>query len=155
MKNKLSKQDFTFVVEHAPLVSIDLCIVQNNKILLGKRINAPAKNYYFTPGGRIYKNEAWRDAIKRITSVEVGLALEASEFRLMGIWDHFYTESVFNEDSSTHYVNLPHFIELSYKPVIEPDEQHEQLIWFDINQTNHNRSIHPYAQQYIQWILDR
>ena len=28
-----------------------------NEVLVGLRINSPAKNYWFTPGGRIFKNE--------------------------------------------------------------------------------------------------
>ena len=60
-KQKSIKLDhFTFieVVKNSPLVSIDL-IVRNaqNEVLLGLRNNEPAKNYWFTFGGRIYKNE--------------------------------------------------------------------------------------------------
>ena len=35
------------------MITIDLCITNNEKILLGKRNNPPAKNFYFVPGGRI------------------------------------------------------------------------------------------------------
>src|SRR5450830_138978 len=42
------------------------------QLLLGRRINAPARGWWFTPGGRIRKNEALVQA------------------RLMGAWDPFY-----------------------------------------------------------------
>ena len=48
---------FKTLVNSAPLISIDILLKHNDKILLGRRINRPAKNYFFSPGGRIYKNE--------------------------------------------------------------------------------------------------
>ncbi|GAB56986.1 GDP-mannose mannosyl hydrolase wbdQ/wbhG [Glaciecola punicea ACAM 611] len=153
MNKQLSRQGFTFLIENAPLVSIDICIVYAGKILLGKRANAPARNYYFTPGGRIYKNEAWQNAIERITAVELGLDLKANQFKLMGVWDHFYEDSVFNEKKSTHYVNLPHFVELNEEPHFMADEQHESLSWFNLHDCEHNSLIHPYTQNYIYWII--
>lgn len=154
MKNKLLKQDFCTIIKHAPLVSIDLCILHQSKILLGKRLNAPAKNYYFTPGGRVYKNEPWQDAIERIANDEVGLDVKAKEFQLMGVWDHFYTDSVFDEHSPTHYVNLPHLLQLEKAPYVRADEQHEKLAWFDLYHNKNNQLIHPYTQNYLQWLLE-
>ena len=56
------------IIKATPLVSIDL-IIRNpsHKILLGKRINRPAKDYWFVPGGRIIKNETIAHALKRIS----------------------------------------------------------------------------------------
>ena len=51
----LEKEIFKKVVKNAPLVSIDLCIVCDGKILFGKRKNDPLKGFFFTPGGRILK----------------------------------------------------------------------------------------------------
>ena len=53
----LSKTDFSFIVKNTPLISIDFCILKGKKILLGKRLNSPAKDFYFVPGGRIRKGE--------------------------------------------------------------------------------------------------
>lgn len=70
---------FKTIVNYAPLISIDL-IVYNSKseVLLGKRINPPAKNYYFVPGGRVYKNEKIADAFDRICQSELGCEIEFS-----------------------------------------------------------------------------
>jgi len=43
----LDDQTFKTVVDSAPLVSIDILIKRNNKVLLGKRINKPAQGYFF------------------------------------------------------------------------------------------------------------
>lgn len=39
----LDSQTFKVVIENTPLVSIDLCLICNGQILLGKRNNEPLK----------------------------------------------------------------------------------------------------------------
>ena len=87
---------FKIILEHAPLVSIDLCIVHDECILLGKRSNRPLKDRWFTPGGRIFKNERWQDAISRIALDELGIQNNPEfQFKIMGLWDHIYSDSIF------------------------------------------------------------
>lgn len=155
MTQFLSAQTFSNVIEHAPLISIDLCIVHQGKILLGKRNNPPAKDFYFTPGGRIYKNEPWQDAMQRIGQDELGLDIQVSNWQLMGMWDHFYKDSIINKDISTHYVNMPYYFEVSILPDLSSDSQHSSLSWFELSRCQSNDTIHPYTQNYIQWILNR
>ena len=56
----LDAQTFRTVIENAPLISIDLYLIFEGQILLGKRNNEPLKDEWFTPGGRIHKNEPSR-----------------------------------------------------------------------------------------------
>ena len=60
----LNNQTFKTVINSTPLISIDLLVKKDNKILLGKRINKPAQNYLFSIGGRVYKNETINGAIR-------------------------------------------------------------------------------------------
>ena len=53
--------------------SICLCLVCNRQILLGMRNNEPLEGCWFSPGGRIYKNESWQKALLRIIKGELGL----------------------------------------------------------------------------------
>lgn len=69
----LEKEIFKIVVKNTLLVSIDLCIVCDGKILLGKRKNDPLKGFFLTPGGRVLKNEAHIDCLKRVAKSELGL----------------------------------------------------------------------------------
>ena len=62
----LSESDFVKIVTQTPLVSIDLCILNKNKILLGKRLNSPAKDFFFIPDGRIYKSELIQNELKKL-----------------------------------------------------------------------------------------
>ena len=87
----LDVQTFKTVIENTPLVSIDLCLICNGQILLGKRRNEPLKEIWFTPGGRIHKNETWQDALLRISEAELGLnGIEVEDFSFMGVWVHFF-----------------------------------------------------------------
>ena len=121
----LESRSVEVIVENALLVSIDLCLVSDSKILLGKRNNEPLKGNWFTPGGRIHKNESWQHALRRIGEVEVGLrGILIEDSSLMGVWDHFHINSVFCKDISTHYVNLPHYTNFKFRPEITLDNQH-------------------------------
>ena len=62
----LDDQIFKTVVDSAPLVSIDILLNKDGKILLGKRLNKPAQGYFFSTGGRINKNETIDNAMVRI-----------------------------------------------------------------------------------------
>ena len=47
VKYFLEPEDFGFVVDNTPLVAIDFVVTDNKSILVGKRINRPAKNMFF------------------------------------------------------------------------------------------------------------
>jgi len=151
---ELSK--FKEVVENTPLVSIDLCFVFEGQILLGKRKNEPLKGEWFTPGGRIYKNEAWQNALRRVGELELGLSdVPVEKFKLMGLWDHFYRNSVVDQDISTHYVNLPHYIVVKSRPLLTTDDQHSDFQWFDLSMVSGNQNFYPYVRNYASWLLNR
>ena len=151
----LDAQTFKTVIESTPLVSIDLCLVCDGQVLLGKRANEPLKGEWFTPGGRIHKNETWQDALLRIAEVELGLGDTAVEsFSLMGMWDHFYNNSALDQDISTHYVNLPHYAEFQSKPQITLDDQHGELKWFDLSVVFKDEKSHLYMRNYASWLLN-
>lgn len=151
----LDKDSFKLVIKNAPLVSIDLCIVHKNKILLGKRNNEPLKEQWFTPGGRIFKNETWSDCLNRIIKNELGLNIDdIDEKILMGIWDHFYKNSFIDSSISTHYVNLPHYIPMLKKPFFRKDDQHNSMDWFNLEEVANDKMFHKYMQNYASWIID-
>jgi colanic acid biosynthesis protein WcaH len=151
----LDAQTFKTVTENTPLVSIDLCLIHKDQILLGKRCNEPLKGKWFTPGGRIHKNETWQDALLRIAELEVGLSgIRIENFYLMGLWDHFYNNSALNENISTHYVNLPHYVEFKSIPQISLDGQHSEFKWIDLSVVSNDKRYHPYMCNYASWLLN-
>jgi colanic acid biosynthesis protein WcaH len=106
---------FLSIVEHTPLVSIDL-IVRNGdgEVLVGRRVNEPAKGTWFVPGGRIWKGEDLDQAFDRIARVELGTGSWARNATTMiGAHTHIYPTN-FAERSGidTHYVVLAHLIDI-------------------------------------------
>jgi colanic acid biosynthesis protein WcaH len=70
----LDNHTFKTVINSTPLISIDLLVKKDNKILLGRRINKPAQGYLFSIGGRIYKNETINSAMIRIAKNELKIS---------------------------------------------------------------------------------
>jgi ADP-ribose pyrophosphatase YjhB (NUDIX family) len=103
-------------------VSVDWVLLNPaGQILLGQRRNAPARHWWFTPGERVRKNELLDCCLQRVAVSELGLqASDVQSVRLVGVWDHFYEDSAFNAEVSTHYVNLPDVLRLPHALDITP-----------------------------------
>lgn len=146
----LKKEVFGSIVENAPLISIDLVVKnRDGRILLGKRVNKPAKNCWFVPGGRIYKDEKIEDAFKRIMSDEIGIDFDISCAKFKGVYQHFYDDNVFNDSFSTHYIVLGFELvideELSLNTV-----QHEKYKWFGVDEILTSFEVHSYVKDYFR-----
>lgn len=157
----LDEEHFNMAVKALPLISIDLCIVSDRNILLGKRNNRPAQGWWFTPGGRIRKGEAWDVALVRIAKEEIGHnSFVASQAHLMGAWDHFYDDSAFSDRISTHYINLPHYCLLNPEQIYDfilpfgEAEQHSEWRWESVESVIADSKVHSYVRAYAQWLLD-
>lgn len=157
----LPASQFAAACEALPLVSIDLVLTDEaGRLLLGLRRNAPARDWWFTPGGRIRKNEPLAEARQRIAAEELGLP-EATLRRatLMGAWDHFYPDSAFDPDVSTHYVNLALWLALTAEEVTAltlpkgDGEQHAGWQWMPLAQAEQDKGVHPHVQVYAGWVL--
>ena len=158
----LPQETFTIAVNALPLVSVDLCIADpDGRLLVGLRTNRPAQGWWFTPGGRVRKNEPIGDAIVRVAQDEIGLTLaSSSRATLMGAWDHFYPDSAFSPDVSTHYVNLPHLIVLDADEARDlgiangdpADGQHSHWRWISLAEGQADPKLHHYARNYLEWL---
>lgn len=152
---KYLKEDlFKTVMRSTPLVAVDLVfITSDNKVLLGKRVNKPAQGFWFVPGGRIFKDEAIRDAIIRIAENEVGLDLKSLKVKPLGVFEHQYDENVFGDQQfCSHYIVLAYVIKLSADDAICGDNQHEILRWWKCATALSQDDVHHYTKDYLQQI---
>lgn len=141
---------FKTVVNNAPLVSIDLIVYnRKNEVLLGKRINPPARDYYFVPGGRIFKDEKIIDAFRRVAVSELGIELDISSACFCGVFEHFYTDAFFCADISTHYIVLAYEIHIDLDLRTLPSGQHNEYVFMDIAQVKKDSNVHSYTQHYF------
>ncbi len=148
---KLPLHHFRPVVRDAVLVSLDLLIVNDrNEVLVGLRKNSPAKGWLFVPGGRVYKGEAMKDALQRISTNETGIDLSKEDATLYGIYDHIYPENTFGEpDISTHYVVIACLFHLPSFIPGPRDDQHEELRMMGIPELLAHPRVHVYARNYF------
>lgn len=153
----LSPGTFSSACAALPLVSIDLMVTRpgenGRELLLGLRNNRPAQGWWFTPGGRIRKNEPLATALRRIADEEIGLNLDwLSRTQLLGAWDHFYPDSAFDPAVSTHYVNLPHALHLTedearaVQPPFGQGLQHQEWTWLSLAKASTDKRVHGYVR---------
>ena len=142
-------EDATFktILNSAPLISIDILVKKNGKVLLGKRSNKPAQGYFFSTGGRIYKNETIYNAMSRIAFNELNIELKSTP-KFIGVYEHFYDDSIY-ENISTHYVNIAYEYEIEEIPDL-PNEQHSEYKWFTVSELLENKLVHKYTKDYFR-----
>jgi len=85
-----------------PICCVDLIIWHKGKILLLKRKNYPAKNKWWTPGGRVMKGERLKEAAMRIAQQE--LALQVKILRQVGTYEAFFRKGYFG--NSCHCIGI-------------------------------------------------
>lgn len=152
----LSPEKFLSVVNMTQIVSIDL-IVKNNdgKILLGKRVNPPAKGYYFVPGGRLYKNETIKEGVQRMIQWELGVLSVDTKPKPRCVSEHMYDENFANaktEDGkmiSTHYVCFAFDIDLNEINMDVFKHQHVEALWVTPEEILERDDVHEYVKLYF------
>lgn len=147
----LSNDEFKSIIKLTPLVAFDMIIEYDNKILLGKRINEPAKEFYFIPGGRILKNESLALACKRLTQVELGFEINFNKFIFHMNTEHIYENNFFNNEFKTHYVCLCYKYQLNKEEYqkININSQHEETKWMSVNELLSDQTVHINTKNYF------
>jgi colanic acid biosynthesis protein WcaH len=147
----LPDETFKSIIQHTPLISIDL-IVRNEQgeVLLGKRVNAPAKGYWFVPGGRVRKNETLDDAFVRLVKEELGIesGITRADAKFLGVFEHFYEDCVFGNDVNTHYIVLTYQIRI-HTILNLPIKQHLNFSVFSEANILENNFVHKYTKEYF------
>lgn len=139
----LKAEHFKEVVKNAPLIALDLIVIdEEGRVLLGLRNNNPGIGLWSVPGGRIYKNETLKDAFKRISQNELGLAVDVNSIWFRGVYEHFYQESFFNgANINTHYITIACEIKLAKTDGIALNSQHKQYKFFEIKELLESKKV--------------
>ncbi len=111
-------------MKERPKIGVGVIVINDNKILLGKRKNAHGDGTWSFPGGHLELNEEVEDCAARETEEETGIKLK--NIRLSS-----FTNDIFQKEGK-HYVTL--FVISEYDSgevkVMEPDKC-ERWEWFD------------------------
>lgn len=150
----LSVDEFSKLVAIAPLISIDLVVTnEQGEILLGKRHNKPAQNFWFVPGGRILKNETIDNAFKRLTFDELGISIPRNEANFLNVHEHFYSDSCFGEgliDPTTHYIVLAYALVINQLQLTKlPNSQHSFFRWWSKQDAIASDEVHTHSKLYL------
>lgn len=147
----LSNKLFSTVVEHTPLISIDL-IIRNSQdeILLGLRNNRPAKGFWFVPGGRILKNETFKQSFSRLVKEELSIEIESSDATFLGPFEHHYKDNFSGDDFSTHYVVLAYELRIECDLASLPGKQHADYQWFSVTELLESDRVHKHTKWYFR-----
>jgi len=132
------------VVSNVPLISVDLVVETDDGVVLGKRENEPAKGEWFVPGGRVRKHERLQNAVDRIAESELGCGVAIE--RQLGVYEHFYDTSEFDDTDGKHYVPIGYHVKPEDGAEFKPDDQHSSLRTF---QPPFEFDLHPYVEAYL------
>lgn len=147
----LSNDNFQTIVASTPLFSIDL-VIRNPKgeILLGQRLNRPARGSWFVPGGRVLKNESLDTAFQRLCKVELGVSLARKDARLLDLYQHFYQDSVFGDEPDTHYIVAGYLLDIIDTTKLSlPGTQHSRFHWMHPVDMQNTPLVHPHTLAYL------
>lgn len=170
----LPPDEFARVVRGTQLVSVDVLLFDNDgRVLLGRRTREPAKNTWFTPGGRVYKNECLNAAVKRVISAELVAPPSATarpRYTLHGVYRHLYDTNFSPTPYAfgTDYINFAYVLHTSehYNAAdgtlqrIEGltqrlgqndphGEQHTTFRWFAVEDLLIDPEVHHYVKCYF------
>jgi colanic acid biosynthesis protein WcaH len=153
---KLSIEDFLQVVSNTPLIALDLVIQDTEeRVLLGWRVNEPAKESWFVPGGRIYKNERLKEALTRILETELGIKEYHGTYKVFDIADHIYDTCFYPKDP--HYTNT-HYVVIGIQIVLEDInlvklegmmDQHSRMKWMSVSELLQAQDVHEYTKKHF------
>jgi 8-oxo-dGTP diphosphatase len=111
-----------------PKVGIGVLIIDDGRILLGKRKSAHGEGYWAPPGGHLEHGESWEACAQREVLEETGFMTTGTQF-------YAVTNDIFHETGKQHYVTIFMCAEYNGMPVqnLEP-EKCERWEWFALNQ---------------------
>lgn len=127
-----------------PVVSVDIIISKNEKILLGKLSNKwsdKGKYEWGLPGREIEFNDTFKKTVLKNLKQETGMELES--FKIICINNNF--------GFGNHYVSIGILVGAKGNPQIIKKEDWKEWKWF--NKTNMPKNLFPSAKNTIECFL--
>lgn len=140
---RISANEWRTIVKNVPIVSVDLVVLDDGGVVLGKRQNRPAKGEWFVPGGRVYKHERLEDAVHRIAREELGVKVEIVE--RLGAYEHLYHDAELDGVSGKHYL-ANGFVVKTDGGEVNRDDQHTEMRVFEETPDD----LHEYVEAYFR-----
>lgn len=137
----IDRATYKEIYKYVPIACVDILLICKNKFLLGKRVQKPAQNQWFLPGGRILKNETLAHAAKRKLKEELGIDTKISDFKFLTAQQTIFKDSALG--GPIHTINLVFILPLKSQPDISFNKQfHSEVKWF----SKTDKNWHPYVK---------
>ncbi len=138
--NFIPQKLYNQILKAVPITCVDVAIRFENRVLLVKRQDHPAKGQWWVPGGRVVKGEMMVEAAIRKAKEEVGLSCYAGPI--------IHTaETIFPDGPyhiPVHSINSCFFMYPETANVqVKLDDHHQLHKWV----TDIPRGLHPYVEQ--------
>ncbi len=146
IQHKINNTEYKKIIENIPICCVDVVICHSDKILLVYRNTEPAKNEWWFPGGRVYKNEKLEDAAIRKAYEEVGIKVQI--VKMIGVYETLFNKGPFDDlKSGVHTVNIYFLVKpTSENFKIKIDNTSSDYRWIDTIEEN----LHPYVKKVLK-----
>jgi hypothetical protein len=144
-----------------PIACIDLFIIKNNKLLLGKRINRPFLWKWCFPWWRILIWEKQKDAVQRKLKEEIWFNIQWNKnvkTFFLWVYDTIFNENAFENWLLYHTINNIYVIYIDNVKdfTIHLDSQHNAYKRFDIKQNiTFPVYINTVIWRYLAWLSNK
>jgi colanic acid biosynthesis protein WcaH len=131
MNEKIPKELYENILENSIIVDVDAVIHNENKALLVYRIQEPAKNQWWIPGGRQKKLEFGEESVISKVKEETGLDVEVE--KLIGVYEERFDTTPFpNVKTGGHHLIRAYLVNpINKNQKIKLDETSEDYKWID------------------------
>ncbi len=85
-------------MENIVRVGVGICVIRENKFLIGKRLNSHGSETFSFPGGHMEFGESLEETAKREVKEETGL--DVSDIKFLGV-----TNDIFEKENK-HYITI-------------------------------------------------
>lgn len=152
--NWINNDLFREIVDNLPICTVDVLFFnkENSKILLFKRNNEPAKGIYFSIGGRLFKNEDFKEGAVRQAKRELRIVINKNKLIFGGVINEICQKSI-SKNLNTHAVDIywGYIIEDSDIDKMVLDNQHSEYKWFNVT----DNSLHPFMKEKIKNLMPK
>lgn len=126
---KLPEAEYRRFLETMPIVCVDGVLVnEEGQYLLVKRRNAPLKDLWWVPGGRVHKGETFEQAFHRKMREELGI--EVQLLAPLGVTQELHADDPRGGEQGVHAVSVV-FLARPLSEEITLDEQSSEWGYFD------------------------
>src|SRR3989344_8353561 len=133
MSQRIPESLYREILRNMPICCVDIVIKSENGILLVYRKNEPAKDTWWLPGGRIYKNEKMEDAVLRKSFEETGLKVKIK--KQIGAYETIFDKNPFDNSFGVHSINICFVVEaLNHEAKL--DNQSSSFKWINKIESN-------------------